>query len=334
MESHIAERTPDRPTFGEAAVKLPDSNAQRRDDDTIDLTYLFWVWVKWSWLMVLAALVGMYLGYRDLRGFRPEAVASMVVLPATSGQGGGGGPAISGGLAAAAAQFGIQLGQQTTSASPFERFKLVLGSMEFAQLMQDKHRLMQIVYKGGWDPATQTWTRPNNPEFERDQRLRTFLHQNLWAPPNIETLADYISGSVRIEPYKGSAFYELTVRNIDGDYAVWLLDTVFNEADEFLREKDRQQSAQRRTFIEKQLESRSMIYIQDALRQLLSQELSKEVSLSADARYAAAILEPPHVLNRRTEPNILLLFGVPAVSLAVSAFLLITLIAVVRAGRA
>lgn len=307
-------------------------NAIRRDEDTIDLTFLFWVWVKWSWLIVLATLIGMYLGYRDLRAFRPEALASMVVLPASSGQGGG--PAISGGLAAAAAQFGIQLGQQATSASPFERFKLVLGSMEFAQRMQDKHQLMQIVYKGSWDPATQSWIRSNNPDFERDERIRSFLHQNLWAPPNIETLADYIGGSIRIEPYKGSAFYELTVRNVDGEYARWLLETVFNEADEFLREKDREQSAQRRTFIEKQLESRSMIYLQDALRQLLSQELSKEVSLSADARYAAAILEPPHVLNRRTEPNIPLVFGVPAVSMAVAAFLLITLIAVVRAGKA
>jgi hypothetical protein len=307
---------------------------QRYSDDTIDLTYLFWVWIIWSWIPLLAAAFGAYLGYRSLQDFTPQAVANMLVLPVSNE--GGGAPTVLGptGLGAAAAQFGIQLASQQTSVSTFERLKLILGSNELAELLDAKYGLLRRVYASSWDDATQTWTRPSGKSFEDDQRRKAFLRQNLWSPPNLGMLAGYISGTVKVEPVPAASFYRISVQHVDGEYALWLLQTVFTEADNLLRERDRQDSRRRRAFIEKQMESRTILYMQEALRNLLSQELSREISLEANPSYSATIVEAPYIANARTEPNPTLVFGVPMVVLAIGGFLLVTLVAVVRRERA
>ena len=297
------------------------------DGETIDLSYLFWVWVKWSWALFLAVLFGAYVGYGDVEDFVPKAVATMVVQPAASGQASSL-PSVLG----AAAQFGIQVGTPSATATPFEWFKLALGSLKLAALLQEKYGLLQRVFAASWDSPNQTWLRPTGSEFERSERLRKTLRQNQWSPPNLETLAEHVGGGVKVSA-KATGFYEITVENVDAEYALWLLDTVFREADAMLRNKELQAVGERRRFIESQLESRPMLYLQETLRGLLAQELSKEMTLEANVGYAALVVEPPHLANRRTEPNLALLLGAPMTVAGVVAFFLITLVAVVRGER-
>ncbi len=298
------------------------------DRETIDLSYLFWVWVKWSWVVLLAVSIGAFAGYKDVQDFVPKAVATMVVQPTSAG---GEAQSISGGLGAAAAQFGIQVGSASaTTATPFERFKLALGSLDLAALLQEKYGLLQRVFAPSWDSASQTWLQPTGSEFERNERIRRLLRQNQWSPPNLETLAEHVGGAVRVQGAKAAGFYEIIVEDVDADYALWLLATVVREADAMLKSKELKAAAERRRFIESQIESRPMLYLQDTLRGLLAQELSKEMTREANVGYAALVVEPPHLSNRRTEPNLALLFGAPMTVAGVLAFLLITLVAVVR----
>lgn len=301
-------------------------------DDIIDLTYLFRVWLTWIWLPMLAAGVGAWFGYQSLQSFTPESLARMIVVPAGNNSGSSG-PPISGGLGAAAAAFGIQLGGAEASVSSFERFKLILGSMQLADRLQQKYGLMQKIWGANWDANTQQWVRPSNEDFERQERRKAMLRQNLWSAPNVETLAAYVGGKVKVEPAKAQGFYELSVQHVDGAEALWLLNTTFEEADALLREADRAQSLERRRFVERQMESRTMLYMQETLRALLTQELNKEITLEAQVSYVGTIVEPAHILNAKTEPNLKLMFGVPMVMWAGGAFLIITLIAVIRGDR-
>ena len=300
--------------------------------DTIDLTYLFWAWLKWSWVPVVAAALGAYYGYDNLRQFEPRAIATMIVQPAAAP--GGSSSPLPSGLGAAAAQFGIQLGGGGQSeVSPFDRFRLMLGSIDFASVMQEKYQLLQRIYASSWDPVAGAWKRPSGEAFERSERMKAWLRQNQWAPPNLETLANHIKGSIRIAPATTSGFEEISVTHEDPEYAYWLLTTVFKEADALLRARQRQQSIERRAFIERQMEGRANIQMQEVLRSLLSQELSKELTFVADANYAASVVEPAHVLNARTEPNLPLIFGGPMSIAFIAAFLLVTFFAVVIGER-
>ena len=92
------------------------------DDDVIDLRYLFRVWLKWSWVPLLFALVGVYMGYRDLQGFKPEYVASLTVLPSS-------GSSTQVSQVAPTSLLG-NLGLSLRSGAPtstFDRFKVMLG---------------------------------------------------------------------------------------------------------------------------------------------------------------------------------------------------------------
>lgn len=300
----------------------------RVHDEPIDLTTLFWSWVKWSWLIALGVVAGAYYGYRHVENFSPAAVAVMIVAPAGAEP-----QSPNSGLAAAAAQFGLQLGGASNSASLFDRFKLVLGSIQLAQVMQDKYGLMQRIYAASWDASSQTFVRPTGRSFEREQARRAFFHLNVWTPPNLENLASYLSGALKIQAAKTPGFVTISVTNPDPVFAEWLLSTTFKEADDLLRAIDRKDSDDRRSYIESQMQGRALVYMQDAFRNMLVQELSKQAALQSDRPYSASVVDAPRVLNALTEPDIAIAFAAPMVAGGIGAFILVTLIAVIRRER-
>lgn len=299
-------------------------------DDVIDVQYLVRSWLVWLWLPILLGAVGAYWGYRDLQNFRPQAVAAMTVLPSTTS---GSTQASTGRVESLAAQFGIQLGAQPSEISPFYRLQMVLKSVLLAERLQERYGLLQRVYGDSWDFEAGEWKRPSGEDFERDQRRRAMLRQNLWAPPNLETLAEYVGGKLQIEPVAGGGFQTVTVRDPDPEFALWLVNTVYFEADGLLREQDRRDSEERRAYITRELAAATNVQVQDALRGMLANEFNKTLTLASNLPYAAKITEPARILNRRTEPNLRTFFGFPIAGMAGVGFFLITLIAVFRRER-
>lgn len=295
-----------------------------RDDGVIDLRFLFITWLKFIWVPILLAAAGMYTGYQDLKAFTPQSVASVVVLP--SGESAAQVPSVTG----FAAQFGFQIADQSGSVSQIRRLQMLLGSTILADRLQEQHGLLQIVFPGGWDAATQTWPRPTGEEFERSEERRAFLRQNLWAPPNIENLANFVKGSLSFEAVDGGPFQRVSVTHSDPDFALWLLNTAYFGADDLLREQDAIESVRKKASIQAKLNAETNVQFQDALRGLLTTELSREITLNESLPYAARIVEPARVSSRQTEPNLRRMFGIPVASYAAAGFLLTTFFAVFR----
>jgi hypothetical protein len=292
------------------------------DDGVIDLRFLFITWLKWIWVPIFLGAAGMYAGYQDLKAFTPQSVASIVVL--ASGEGTVQAPSISG----FAAQLGIQVAKQSGFVSPILRLQMLLGSATLADRLQEQHGFLQIVFPGGWDPATQTWPRPTGEGFERSEERRAFLRQNLWAPPNIESLANYVQGSLIFEAIDGGPFKRVSVTHPDPDFALWLLNTAYFGADDLLREQDAIEATRKKASIQAKLSAETNVQFQDALRGLLTAELSREIMLNKSLPYAARIVEPARVSSWQTEPNLQRMFGIPIGSYAAAGFLLTTFFAV------
>ncbi len=143
-------------------VGLAEPTFATADDDVIDLRYLFRVWLRWSWVPLLFASVGGYMGYRDLQGFQPEYVASLTVLPAsgTSAQVSQVAPT------SLLGNLGLSF-RLPAPTSTFDRFKVMLGSVMLAQVLQEKYFLMQDVFEESWDVQTGIWIRPTGEDFEK-----------------------------------------------------------------------------------------------------------------------------------------------------------------------
>jgi hypothetical protein len=294
------------------------------DDGVIDLQFLFLTWLKWIWVPLILAGFGLYSGYRDLQAFSPESVAYIVVLPS------GEGTSQPSGVSGLAAQFGFQISAQSQSVSQIQRLRMLLGSVTLAKHLQEQRGILQIIFPGGWDPATQSWPRPTGAEFESLEKRRAFLRQNAWAPPNLESLSGYIQGTLKFEPIDGGPFQRVSVTHGDPEFALWILELAYFSADNLLREQDTLESARKIGSIQAKLDTETNVQFQEALRSLLTNELGLEITLNDLLPYAARIVEPARVSNRRTEPNLQRTFGVPVAAFASVGFLLTTLIAVFR----
>ena len=303
-------------------------DAQALDSaEVVDLRYLFRVWIRWSWVPLLFVLVGLYQGYGDIRDFTPQYVASMIVMPSGSTET----SSSLGRLGAVAEGLGIQLGAQPGTVSPFQRMESLLGSLELARAMDVKHGLLHQVYGSLWDEESQAWRRPTGADFERWERIREFFRLNPWTPPSVESLSLFIESIVNVERMEGSVFQRMSVVHADPEFARWLLTTTFAEADDLLRQRDRAEWVERQAFLRQQFQAETNMRMQEAMIQLLSQELGRQIVLDASLPYAATVVEEVYVSEVRTEPNLALVFGVPSVALGAVGFLLVTIVALFRA---
>ncbi len=294
--------------------------------DVIDLRFLFGVWLRWSWIIIPLAAAGLYLGYIQLQAFSPKYTASMIVQPSGSSN------AIGGNVGSVISGLGIEIPGGGESSSPFERLRIIIGAIPFAEKVQEKYGLLQEIYGSSWDEDTQTWRKPTSEDFERDQDRRRFFRQNPWSEPSIEDLANFLSGSLVFETVPESQFVEIKVRHPDADFALELLERTYYEADEFLRQEDRIEAEQRLNYVQAQLERQTLVGSRSVLTGMLGREYNNLMLLASNLPYAARIIVPPHVSKQRTEPSIQGLFLPPVVLMIIAGFVLISLIAVFRRG--
>lgn len=302
------------------------ASADTIDEDILDVRFLLkGIW-RGKWIVLVFALVGVFLGYRGLSGFSPAYEASMVVLP--SGQefnAGGGSSAVSG----LVESLGISVGsQQSTS---FDRFTLVLSSLELANLLQEEYGLFDRVFGGNKDPETGEWKRPDEWRFEVEQRIRSALHLSTWRPPNMESLAGFVGGGISIESTKaGAVFKRITFSDPDPEFALFLLETVYREADNLLREQDREEALARRDYLERQLSAATIAESRQMLTGLLEGEERRLMLMSGDFPYASRVIQSPFVSSRPTTANVTRSFVFPLVGALGFGILMILLYAVAR----
>ena len=307
-------------------MAIQTENAVERTEvrgEIVDLRYLFGVWLRWSWVLVVLGAIGAYIGISDLQSRPPVYVAKMTVLPDLGNNAAGGGQFgnVLGGL-------GIQIGG--AASTNFDRMKVLVRSITLAEILQRKYGLMQERFAGSWDGASGTWKRPEGDEFERQQKIRRFFGLSQWSEPTTETLAKSVGGAVQFEKDKDGPFWEVRVSGANRENALRLLTIAYSEADELLRQQDRVESQQRRRYLETQLGGLTNVDVRQALIGLMSSEQRRAMMLESNLPYAARIIEPPYVSSLPEEPNVKLAIALPAIGIVGLGLLVITAIALFR----
>ena len=280
-----------------------------RHEGLFDLRVLARELWRWKWIVLLFALAGAAKGINDARNFVPSYEAQMTVAPLAE-EGFGVPAAGSGGLLGAAQSFGIIRGG-TVAATPFDYFKQVLGSRELADVLQEKHGLMQIVFKGSWDEANQTWIKPQIDENSIRQRLRRFFHFNPPLAPDRGRLAQYVDGTVNIAPINKAPFFKINVVNSDRDFALYLLNTVYTEADALLAARSRSKQARNKKYLQAQLEKARLAEVRTALLAVLMRLEQSAMLVNSEPPYMIKVLESPWVASQPKEPELMRTIGAP-----------------------
>ena len=299
-------------------------------DDIIDVSFLLRALWRGKWFIALLVIVGVALGVRDLSRYSPQFEAKMIVVPFSSQQGTGGSAAVS----RLARSLGVEVSTSNArNVSTFDRLELLLASLRFAELLQEKYDMLHVAFAGAWDQDSQTWKRPGGRRFEYEQRIRAWLNLRTWSEPNLESLAAYLSSAVEADGSGKKAVKTITFRHRDAAFAGWFLRVVYSEADNMLRELDRAENVARKEYIQAQLASSNLMDIRNVLLALLEQEERTSMLLSRSAPYAARIIEPIFVSTRPTIPNPILTMVPRIASAAGIALLLVLLYALIRRER-
>lgn len=288
------DRIPAEPRSTLVAVRPAD------DEVVLDLRHLAIALWRGKWIILAFALIGFALGVKRLHEHTPVFEARMVVAPSLSTDPtmvGGGGTSQGGQLGALAGLAGLSISSKA-QATTFDRLKEAFKSFELAQTLDRKYGLFMRIFGGSWDAQTQTWTRPQGWRFELDQSIAEFLRQPTWQPPSMESLANYIGGSMQVEEEKNSPFISIKVQHPDAEFALNLLKVAYAEADQLLREQDRRQINQRRSYLEERLARTSLNDMRQVVLTLMAQEERSAMLLDSDLPYAARTIEPPYVSSK------------------------------------
>ncbi len=273
--------------------------------------------------MILITVLGTLKGVNDARHFSPIFKAQMTVSPAIPT--GISIPSGAGGILGAAQSFGLISGGPQT-ANSFDHFRQVIGSRSLAFVLQNKHGLMQKVFTGSWDAANGKWIEPNIDRTSIRWRIKRIFHYNVPTVPDIGSLANFVGGMVQVGQIENSPFFSISVEHPDRKLALYLLDTVYREADELLGERDRNKQAQNRKYLEEQLEKSQLVEVRSALLGMVMQQEQKSMLVNVEPPYTIKVLEPPWVAVQPSEPNLARMIGLPAfVSMALCLIVVVVL---------
>ncbi len=102
---------------------------------------------------------------------------------------------------------------------------------------------------------------------------------------------------------EGTGFRKISVTDSDPEFARYLLETVYFEADDLLRDQDQESTLAHRGYLRDKVEAANIVEIRAGLVGLLMQQENKVMMHESELPYAASIIEPVNVSNQPTEPN-------------------------------
>jgi len=262
---------------------------------------------QWRWLLVVPAMIGLTDGMSRLARFERSFEASMVVQP---GQGTGL-PGIGGAVGAnpLGGALGQIFGATTRTATPFDRMRVTLGSRILARRLIERHDMLRRIYVSSVDKETGGWKRPTGEAFDLGERFRARLKLATWRPFDDEDLALHLTSGIAIKEIKdaGGGFYRVSYRHRDAQFALWVLETVFEEAQSLTQEQDLSEAKDRMRYLESRLAATTLLDQKQVLLALLANEERRMMILSAGLRNVtglAQVVDPAMASSRPSEPDI------------------------------
>ena len=265
--------------------------------------------LRWSWLLIIAGIIGAIIGINDVRNFTPKYEAKIIISPTIQNRGVS--PSgLSSAMMGTAAQLGI-VSKGTVSNETFERFKFMLRTQTFSKHMQEKYGLLQIIYKNNWDKEKEKWKTPVSDQSSIRSRLEKFMHYRQWTEPDNEDLAGYIGGKIKITKVKNTPYFKMFVLDKDPKFAFYLLNLVFDNANTLLGIEKHRERELRKEYLRHKLGSANLREVRSTLMSLLMSEEQESALTSGENNNFIKIIEPSRVSKHPSVPIIIEILGIP-----------------------
>lgn len=297
---------------GRSTPELQSTDAAQLDY-VLDLRTVLKVILKWSWITLLLAAVGLVYGVLETAKFVPQYTAKMIIAPQTR-QGDVGERMPQSGGRGIATTLAVALGNSGGGAGVmFQRLQFVLKSHQLARRLDEQHGLSREIFASRWDSEKGAWKTVVKAEPTLLQRLGAYLHQDQSVAQGTEALALAVGGMVEFVPIKETEFWEMRVSHTNRDTALRWLKIIFTSADRLLRAQDRETIREQIRFLRTRTEKADLEGFRAALYGALIDQEKKLHMIDSDLIYSTDIIEPAFTSDLKTMPNLLKTIVAPAV---------------------
>lgn len=249
-----------------------------------------------KWLVIGLAAGGLVLAFVYLRLVSPVYTASALVVPVASQES----------PLARYAQFSSLAGSNIGSSGAvtnYDRYREILKSVVLAERLEAQHSMLPKVFPGEWNAAEQQWQPPSGIVSTLRRAIREIAGLPAWAPPSAKRLAEYLDRNIKVRDLNVSPVVSISMSHKDPAFAVRFLQLALVEADELIRQKEREQVSENVAYVRAKLSEIAVQEYRRALVEVLSNLEQRAMLAESEAAFAAEILDPPTVSELPTKPN-------------------------------
>jgi uncharacterized protein involved in exopolysaccharide biosynthesis len=257
------------------------------------------VW-RAKWWMVISTAVAIGIGAFLYSVATPQYEVTMTLVPVDTRQN----PWEQGGqgVSSIASQFlGVPLGDRRLQNA--QQFLALFRSPTVLARVDKQMGLLPHLYPGSWDAAREQWVAPSGWLTQLRTKLRTDLP---WVAPGLADASKYLEREMRVDTLSGGALVEVKFTDRDPAFGTALLDALYKESDEVMRNRARAQNDEHISYIQKSLSSVSYAETRQSLTSLLTVEVGQKIMINSNSAYAMEVLKPPLANPRPISPSLTL----------------------------
>jgi uncharacterized protein involved in exopolysaccharide biosynthesis len=227
-----------------------------------------------------------------LRFATPVYSAEMVVAPASDNSLGSSLGTSLGQLSGLASVAGIRL-PDNENVTPYSKFVELTQSDELADRIERKYGLLKYLYSSRWDWQKHQWKEAVGPVSAVRSALFVALDKPVLPYPTSANLAKLLKERVSVDIVGRTGMRRISFVDEHRWFAKFLLNAIYQEADEILRDDALNRAHRQIGFLRNRLEVVTIAEERAALSNLLLQQEQQEMLANSGLAYSAHLVEPP-----------------------------------------
>ena len=278
------------------------SNKHPNDfDDEIDLRELFYVLLEGKWIIVsltaFASIVGVIYSLSLPNIYESKAM----LVPVNSSSGIAGALGSYSGLAGLA---GISLpsgGDEGNSAKAIQK----ISSLSFFEnnILTNIY-LPDLMAVKSWNSKTNTLTFDDSIyDTNSNTWIRDYSYPQQQIPSAQESFEVFKTEHLSLSEDKKSGFITLSIKHQSPFIAKQWVELIVNEVNAFYRQKDKSESEKAVSYLNQQISITGLSEIKQVIAQLLQEETKKLTLIEANQYYVFDYIDPPAVMEKKSEPK-------------------------------
>ena len=282
-----------------------NTNKHQNDfDDEIDLRELFYVLLEGKWIIVSLTAFASIIGVIYSLSLPNIYESKTMLVPVNSSSGISGALGSYSGLAGLA---GINLpseGDKGNSAKAIQK----ISSLSFFEnnILANIH-LPDLMAVKSWNSKSNTLTFDESIfDTNNNTWIRNYSYPQQQIPSSQESYAVF-KQHLSLNEDKKSGFITLSIKHQSPFVAKQWVELVVNEVNTFYRQKDKLESEKAVSYLNQQISMTGFSEIKQVLAQLLQEETKKLTLIEANQYYVFDYIDPPAVMEEKSEPKRILI---------------------------